>query len=142
MLAFLTNIGLPELTVIAGLAVIIFGRRLPEVAAKAYGEVVRLRRTIERLRRETGIDRELRDIEFTVRDAARKAALKEPLPPPAEFRANHDRGVRGTRDEERSSEEDGSRVDDEASRGEPGPDQGSEATTESPADAEEPGKET
>jgi len=86
VLAFLTNIGLPELTIVAALAVIIFGKRLPEVAAKAYAELVKLRHGLDRVRRDTGLDRELREIEYSVRDAARKAALETPPPAPAELR--------------------------------------------------------
>ena len=87
MLGFITNIGLPELTVIAALAVVIFGRRLPQVAAEAYRQIVRLRQAIEKVRRDSGIDRELRDIEYEVRDAARKASMADVLQPPEGLRA-------------------------------------------------------
>ncbi len=76
------NLGLPEMAMIAGIAVIVFGRRLPEVAAQAYRQIVRLRQSLETLRRETGIDREMRNIEHEVRDAAMRARVPEPMLPP------------------------------------------------------------
>ncbi len=60
MLAFL-NLSVPEVVTIAVVAVLVFGRRLPEVAGQAAGMVQRMRRSIEDLRRESGIDRELRN---------------------------------------------------------------------------------
>lgn len=60
MIAFFQNIGLPETIVIAVLAILIFGRRLPEVAARAAVQVQRMRRGLADLRRETGIDAEMR----------------------------------------------------------------------------------
>lgn len=81
-MALIGNIAPLELIVIAALAVIIFGKRLPEVAARTYGHFRRFRTTLDDFRRETGIDRELRDIDYTVRNAARKAATKQLPPPP------------------------------------------------------------
>ena len=77
MLAFIGNLGFPELVLIALLAVLIFGKDLPQAASKAYVQVRKLRNAVDDLRRETGIDKELRDIERTVREAeweARRAA--------------------------------------------------------------------
>ena len=83
-MAILGNFSPMELALVAGLAVIVFGKRLPEVAARAYGQFRRMRASLDDLRRETGIDRELREIEYTVRDAARKANIANPLAPAAE----------------------------------------------------------
>jgi Sec-independent protein translocase protein TatA len=69
MLAFLTNIGLPELLVIAVLAVLIFGKDLPQAASKAYLQVRKLRGAVDDLRRESGIDREIRNLERSMREA-------------------------------------------------------------------------
>lgn len=69
MLAFLTNIGLPELLVIAVIAVLIFGKDLPQAASKAYLQVRKLRNAVDDLRRETGIEREIRNIERGMREA-------------------------------------------------------------------------
>lgn len=55
------------------IAVLIFGRRLPEVAGQAMSHVARFRRTLDDLRRETGIDREFRDMRRQFDDASREA---------------------------------------------------------------------
>lgn len=85
MLAFLTNLGLPELLVILVIAVLIFGKDLPQAASKAYMQARKLRNAVDDLRRDSGIERELRDIERNVREAeweARKQTGVAPLPPP------------------------------------------------------------
>jgi Sec-independent protein translocase protein TatA len=69
VLAFLTNIGLPELIVIAVLAVLIFGKNLPQAASKAYLQARKLRNAVDDLRRESGIEREIRNIERGMREA-------------------------------------------------------------------------
>lgn len=69
VLAFLTNIGLPELLVIAVIAVLIFGKDLPQAASKAYLQVRKLRNAVDDLRRDSGIEHELRNIERSVREA-------------------------------------------------------------------------
>jgi Sec-independent protein translocase protein TatA len=60
MLAFLQNINPSELVVIAIVAILIFGRRLPEVAGKTAAQMQRARRAFNDLKRESGIDDELR----------------------------------------------------------------------------------
>ena len=94
MLAFLTNIGLPELLVIAVIAVLIFGKDLPQAASKAYLQVRKLRNAVDDLRRESGIEHELRNIERSVREAEWEVKKLETLArsepksaPPAEVPA-------------------------------------------------------
>lgn len=65
---------------IAVVAVIVFGKSLPQVAAKGYMQLRRLRRSMEELRRESGIDRELRSIEREMREAEREASLQAGSP--------------------------------------------------------------
>lgn len=67
-LAFL-NLAPSELLVIAVVAILVWGRRLPEVAGQAAGVVQRMRRSLEDLRRETGIDRELQNARRAVDEA-------------------------------------------------------------------------
>ncbi len=86
MLAFL-NLSFLELVTVAVVAVLVFGRRLPEVAGQAAGVVQRMRRSFEDLRRESGIDRELRNVRRKLEDAVprdldRHARREDaPLPP-------------------------------------------------------------
>ena len=83
MLAFLGNLGPLEIIVILVLAVLIFGKDLPQAASKAYLQARKLRNAVDDLRRDSGIERELRDIERTVREAeweARRLEAKGALP--------------------------------------------------------------
>lgn len=73
MLGLFGNLAPWELIVIAVVAVIAFGKSLPQVAARAYMQLRRLRRAMEQMRRESGIDRELRSIEHSMREAERAA---------------------------------------------------------------------
>lgn len=82
MLAFLTNLGLPELLVILVVAVLIFGKNLPQAASKAYLQARKLRSAVDDLRRDSGIERELRDIERNVREAEWEARRTKSVPPP------------------------------------------------------------
>lgn len=67
-LAFL-NLAPSELIVIAVVAILVWGRRLPEVAGQAAGVVQRMRRSLDDLRRETGIDREIQNARRAVDEA-------------------------------------------------------------------------
>ena len=79
MLAFLGNLGPSEIVVIVVVAVLIFGNRLPEAASKAYVQFRKLRQSMDEMRRDTGIDREIRNIERSVRDATIEARIEPPL---------------------------------------------------------------
>jgi len=81
MLALFGNLSLSELLVIAVIAVLVFGERLPQAAARAYREVMRLRRQLDQMRRESGIDKEFRDIERTFRSTADSARIEDPMNP-------------------------------------------------------------
>lgn len=50
-----------ELMVIAFVAVIVFGQRLPQVAGEAAATVQKIRRALNDLRRDSGIDQEIRN---------------------------------------------------------------------------------
>jgi len=79
VLAFFGNLAPSEVLVLAVIAVLVFGRRLPEVAGQGYKQLRRWRQSLDQLRRETGIDREIRNIEHEVRDASRKAQVDDDL---------------------------------------------------------------
>jgi Sec-independent protein translocase protein TatA len=68
MLALL-NLSPVEVAIIAIAAIVVFGRRLPQVAGQAAGAVQRLRRSLDDLRRETGIDREILEARRAVESA-------------------------------------------------------------------------
>jgi len=73
MLAFIGNLSLREIIVIMVIAVLVFGRRLPQVVGQAMHQLRRLQRALEALRRETGIEREIHSIRDSVEEAARQA---------------------------------------------------------------------
>ena len=79
MLAFLGNLGPSEIIVIVVVAVLIFGNRLPEAASKAYMQFRKLRQSMDEMRRDTGIDREIRSIERSVREATFEARVEPPV---------------------------------------------------------------
>lgn len=85
-LAFLTNINPTELVVIAVVAVLIFGRRLPEVAGRAAGHVQRARRALSDLKRESGLDEELRTAREAMREVTNPSLLADipKLPSPSQ----------------------------------------------------------
>jgi Sec-independent protein translocase protein TatA len=83
VLSLIGNIAPMEVLLIAILAVIVFGKRLPSVAGQVYAQFRRARGTLDRLRRESGIEQELRDIERSVREAEWRKNLAEPSHLPA-----------------------------------------------------------
>ena len=62
MLALFGNLNLMELVVIAGVALLVFGGRLPEVLIRGARHVGKLRRSLEKIWREAGIEQEMRDL--------------------------------------------------------------------------------
>ena len=62
MFALLFNLSLGELIAIGVVALLVFGSRLPEVAAQIAVQMQRARRSLQDLRRETGIDREMWEV--------------------------------------------------------------------------------
>ena len=81
MLAFITNLSLGEVMTILVAAVLIFGRRLPEVAARGAVHMQRLRRGMQEFRRESGFDEEIRKARRMIENPVQTAfqeAKKEP----------------------------------------------------------------
>lgn len=68
-LALFGNIGIPEMVMIVVVAVLIFGGDLPQAASKAYVQLRKLRNAVDDLRRDSGIDQEIRNLQRTVREA-------------------------------------------------------------------------
>ena len=83
MLALFGNLAPMELLLIAVVAILVFGGRLPEVAGRTFAQLRRFRRSLDDMRRETGIDREFRDIrrayDASIRDKGKEAAGR-PVP--------------------------------------------------------------
>jgi Sec-independent protein translocase protein TatA len=78
VLSLLWNLSFGEFVLIAIVALLIFGKRLPEVASQSFRQVAKLRRTLDDMRRETGIDREIRDVQANLRDLSREASARVP----------------------------------------------------------------
>ena len=84
MLALFANLSLPELFVIALAGIMVFGRNLPMIVVKAAAQFSKARRALNKVWRETGVQdefrrmqREMREAEYEVRDAARRAVDAE-----------------------------------------------------------------
>ena len=84
MLALFANLSLPELFVIALAGIMVFGRNLPAIVVKAAAQFSKARRALNKVWRETGVQdefrrmqREMREAEYEVRDAARRAVDAE-----------------------------------------------------------------
>lgn len=69
MLALIDNIGFTEMMIVLVVALLIFGKRLPEVAGQAGAQLAKLRRAFEDMKQETGIDREIRKVKRDLEDA-------------------------------------------------------------------------
>ena len=62
VLALLETLGGLELLIVCIAGLLVFGRRLPEVASQAGKQLVKVRRSIDAAWRETGMEKELRDV--------------------------------------------------------------------------------
>jgi Sec-independent protein translocase protein TatA len=82
-----------ELLVVLAAALMVFGSRLPDVALRAVAHVMRARRAVTKMWRDTGLEEELRrvrrDIEMSVPRAA-DFDVASSSPPPAAVLDHHD----------------------------------------------------
>lgn len=82
-----------ELLVVVAAALMVFGSRLPDVALRAVAHVMRARRAVTKMWRDTGLEEELRrvrrDIEMSVPRAA-DFDVASSAPPPAALDEHHD----------------------------------------------------
>jgi Sec-independent protein translocase protein TatA len=62
LLALLDTLGGLELLIVCIAGLLVFGKRLPEVAGQAGKQLVKVRRTIDAAWRETGMEKELREV--------------------------------------------------------------------------------
>ena len=75
--AIFTNINPTEMMLIAVVAILIYGRRLPEVAGRAAGYVQRARRALNDIKRESGLDEELRTARRAMDDVLHPSELRD-----------------------------------------------------------------
>ena len=69
MLAIFDNLGFSELLIVLVVAILVFGKRLPEVAAQAGTQLGKLRRSLQDVKNETGIDQDIRKIQREIQQA-------------------------------------------------------------------------
>ena len=69
MLALIENLGGIELLIVLIAALLVFGRRLPEVAAQAGKQLVKIRRSLDSAWRDTGMEREIREARHDIESA-------------------------------------------------------------------------
>ncbi len=78
MIAIIGNIELTELLIILMVAVMIFGRNLPRVAAQVVSNVAKARRALQKVWRESGIGDEIRDVQREIDISARRLRDADP----------------------------------------------------------------
>lgn len=69
MFAIFEDVGFSEILILGVAGVLLFGRRLPEVAAQAGQQLVKFRRSLQQVKAESGIDQEVRKIQRTFEEA-------------------------------------------------------------------------
>jgi Sec-independent protein translocase protein TatA len=67
--AIFEDIGMGEILFIGIVGVLLFGKRLPEVASQAGAQLVKFRRSLQQVKAETGMDQEVRKIQRTLEEA-------------------------------------------------------------------------
>lgn len=68
MLAIFDSLGFSELMLVVVAAVLVFGKRLPEVAAQAGQQIGKFRRSLQDVKNETGIDEDIRKIQRDIQN--------------------------------------------------------------------------
>ncbi|MBK7642676.1 MAG: twin-arginine translocase TatA/TatE family subunit [Planctomycetes bacterium] len=69
MFAIFEDVGMSEILVIGIFGVLLFGKRLPEVASQAGQHLVKFRRSLQQARTDSGLDQEVRKIQRTFQEA-------------------------------------------------------------------------
>jgi Sec-independent protein translocase protein TatA len=67
--AIFEDVGLSEILVLGIAGVLLFGKRLPEVASQAGAQLVKFRRALQQVKAESGIDQEVRKIQRVIEEA-------------------------------------------------------------------------
>jgi Sec-independent protein translocase protein TatA len=69
MLAFLDNLGGVELLIVMVAGLLVFGKRLPQVAGDAAKQLVKLRRSLDEAWRDTGMQQEIQNVKRDLENA-------------------------------------------------------------------------
>jgi Sec-independent protein translocase protein TatA len=69
VLGLIDNLGFGEFTIVAIVALIVFGKRLPQVAGQAGAQLARLRRSLDSAWRETGVAKEFHSVKREIENA-------------------------------------------------------------------------
>ena len=69
MLALIDNLGGTELLIVMVAALLIFGKRLPQVAGDAAKQLVKLRRSLDEAWRDTGMQQEIQSVKRDLESA-------------------------------------------------------------------------
>ncbi len=77
-LALFGNLAITEMLLIALIAVMVFGRNLPRVAAQAMTQVARARKALQQVWRESGIGEEIRQVQRELEASAQKLREVDP----------------------------------------------------------------
>jgi Sec-independent protein translocase protein TatA len=67
--AIFEDIGFTEILVIGVAGLLLFGKRLPEVAGQAGQQLIKFRRSLQQVKAESGMDQEVRKIRRTLEEA-------------------------------------------------------------------------
>ena len=69
MIALIGNLDTSELVIVMLAAILIFGKKLPQVAAQAGQQLVKLRRSVDQAWRDTGMEGEIRNVKRDLEEA-------------------------------------------------------------------------
>ena len=94
MLALFGNLDILEIVVIFAVAIMVFGKDLPQVAMRGAAQLMKLRREVTRMWREAGLEEELRKVR---RDIEQEVPHKLPRVEELIQEAEHERRVRESR---------------------------------------------
>ena len=72
MIALMGNLSFTEVLLVLVVALLVFGKRLPEVAVRASSQFVKARRTLTEMWRQTGLEDELRRVRRDIESEQRR----------------------------------------------------------------------
>jgi Sec-independent protein translocase protein TatA len=78
VIALLGNLSFSEVLVILVIALLVFGKRLPEVAVRASSQFVKAKRTLNEMWRQTGLEEELRRVRRDIESEQRRIEASLP----------------------------------------------------------------